>query len=669
MFLVACLKATSSPSGPTITFPAATVTPSTKSSPTPNLRPTLASTPQGTWISLIPDSGIPGDTIRIEGYLPGGLSQTDLASQNYTTYASICWNGCKDGLEEDGIEVTWSQGNPGHFNLKYIVPPIPWLALDGFHALDAGDYSVDLINLDPSKIGCASTEGCLQVPVASATFHLTQSAPYPPCQEQYCGSLVASPAEAAPGDRVQVKGWAPLVQFVGGPFGYNLVLEKQGNTSAQDVMFLAVEQNEAVQQAMDGSLTASFLVPRYGNDGLALDPGTYTLALEAPLTRGPDAFPILVAPTPLKITAAPAWSQVLPHVSPVWFQLSANLSTSTMAQDPLKPDRLAYCAPGEIQISADSGQSWKASPVSVSGLRSPGDRLIVGEDQPTCVSVTFDSSHPGTLYAVFDLVDKEYGAPPIYYAGYFTTDLGKTWQIAPAPFLDTSQAFINDTFGGFWTDGKTVQVLYYGKPGEENQPYPLLAKQTVDSGLTWTDAPLACPSIGACARWDAAPGMRGGMGAELPQSVLTSPDGGTTWQDTGQSIELHMMGPHELVSLSSTELILISGTHRFPLRYSSDGGMTWQVLSLPALPDNQSGYFSGFPSLQMLSDGSLLAMRSDTGQWMRLTPDAQDWCPTSLSSPNTWSVLLRFTGTRAWWFSNATMQPESVLQSELACQK
>ncbi len=668
LFLAACVTAAPSSLEPTGIIVISTPQPAVVT-PLPTQPPTPDSTPQGTWIRLIPDSGIPGAVVQISGYLPGGLSQTDLSAQGYTTYASICWNGCQTGLKEDGLEVTWSQTEPGSFSLEFTVPPIPWLSLDGFHALEAGNYSVDLLNLDPSKIGCNSPESCPVTPLASATFHLTQPAAYPPCQEQYCGSLVASPAQAAPGERVQVKGWAPLVQLIGTPFGYNLVLETHDNASPGNVMQLAVQQNEAVQQAMDGSLTASFLVPQYGNDGSALNPGSYTLALQAPLTIEKNTFPILVALTPFEITAAPAWSD-LPHALPVWVQPSADLSTSSsLAADPLNPNRLAYCAAGEIHFSQDSGQTWTTVPVKPDSLPTPGDRLVIGEEPPTCISVTLDSSHPDSLYAIFDLVDKDYGAPPIYYAGYYTSDQGKTWQPVPVQAIDTSQQMIDDTFGGIWTDGKIVQVLYFGKPGGENQPFPLLAKQTIDGGVTWSDTSLVCPAAGACIRWGAAPSMIGGMGADLPQSVLTSADGGKTWSDTGQSIELRMTGPHELVALSASDLFLISGTHRFPLRYTADGGKTWQVISLPVLPGSQSASYASYPGLQIMPDGSLLAMRPDTGQWMRLFPVAQDWCPTGLKSENLLPVLLSSTGDRVWWLSITTLQPQSAPQSELVCQK
>ncbi len=666
LLLAAC--ATTTPSGvePTVSVSAAP-TPLVATQ-IPTQPPTPQSTPQGTWIQLQPDSGIPGAKIHIDGYLPGGLSQTELAAQDYITYAAICWNGCQTGLEEDGLEVNWSQKEAGYFGLEFTVPPIPWLSAAGFHPLQTGDYTIDLINLDPNKVGC-SPPSCPETPDASATFHLTQSASYPTCQEPNCGSLSASPAAAAPGETVQVSGWAPLVQLVGTPFGYNLVLEPQGNTTPSNVMYLAVQQSEAVMQAMDGSLTASFSVPQYGGDGLPLAPGSYTLALEAALysgNGGKNSMPILVAPTTFEITAAPAWAQ-LPHASPLWVQPASDEFNASLAADPLNPKRLAYCAAGEIKLSQDGGHSWTSVPVDVTSLPAPLDRLTAGGQPTACASVSLDSSHPDSLYTVFGLMDKEYGAPPIYFAGYYTTDLGKTWQLAPVPSINTDQQSINDSFGGFWTDGKTVQVLYYGKQVGENQPYPLLAKQTLDGGTTWTDAPLACPATGPCVRWGAAPGYVGGMGAEMPQSVLASQDGGKTWQDTGQSVELRASGPHELVALSDTQVLLLSGSDRFPLRYTDDGGLSWQVIALPAAPVSQAGYFSGYPGLQISPDGSLLFMLPDSGQWVSLPPEGQAWCQVAFTTTNLFPGLLRFTGSQVWWLSASSMQPESAPPGDFTC--
>jgi hypothetical protein len=667
LFMAACAAATPSGTVPTASLPATppavVVTQIPTSPPTPN------STPQGTWIMLQPEAGVPGTTVQVEGYLPGGLPQTELVSSDYATYASVCWDGCRTGLEEDGLEVAWSRTEQGHFSLEFTVPPIPWLALDGFHPLDAGDYIVDLINLDPTKAGCAPPS-CPVTPVASATFHLTQSAAYPACTEPNCGSLVANPSAAAPGETVQVSGWAPLVQLDGTPFGYNLVLEPQGNTDPANVMYLAVQQSEAVVQAMDGSLSASFRVPQIGNDGSALVPGTYTLALEAPLFNGnseKNSFPILVAPTPFEITPAPGWAQ-LPPASPLWVQPAADLSTSSLAADLLDPKRLAYCAAGEIQLSQDGGHTWGSIPVNAASFPTPLDQLTVGDQSSSCTSVTLDSSHPNSLYAVFGLVDTEYGAPPIYFAGYYTTDLGKTWQLVPVLAISVSQGTINDSFGGFWTDGKTVQVLYYGKSNNGNLPFPPLAKQTLDGGVTWTDATLACPSTGPCVRWGASPGFVGGMGADLPQSVLASPDGGKTWQDTGQSVELRAAGPHELVALSATDVMLLSGTDRFPVRFSADGGISWQVIALPKPPSSLAGYYAGYPGLQVRPDGSLLSMLPDTGQWLALAPAAQDWCQVAFTSADLFTALLRFSGSQVWWLSASTMQPQNAPQSDFICQ-
>ncbi len=665
LLIAACATTTPSGFGPTDTPLATPPATSTAMVVTqiPALVPSPSSTPQGTWIQLTPNAGPPGTKVHIDGYLPDGFPQTELAPRDYTTYASICWGGCLTGLEEDGLLVTWSQKETGYFGLEFTVPPIPWLSSDGFHSLEAGEYAVDLINLDFTKAGCAAPD-CPEAPIASATFHLTQSASYPACKEPNCGSLVASPASAAPGETVQVTGWAPLVQYIGGPFGYNLVLEPQGSTVPADMMYLAVQQSEAVLQAEDGSLTASFRVPQFGSDGSALAPGSYTLALEAFLPNVNMTYTALVAPTPFTIKPAPAWDQ-LPQASPLWVQPASDVFNLTLTADLLNPKRLAYCAAGKIELSQDAGQSWASIPVDAN-LPVPLERLTAGTGPATCISVSLDSSHPDSLYAVFSLMDKEYGAPPVYFMGYYTTDLGKTWQLVPLPDSIDLQSITNG-FAGFWTDGSTVQVLYNETADNGNYKFPPLAKQTLDGGATWTDAPLACPATGPCVRWGSAPGFVGGMGAELPQEVLASPDGGKTWVDTGQSVELRNTGPRELVALSDNDVLLISGTDRFPLRYSSDGGESWQVIGLPSAISSHPGYFVGYPGMQIDPGGGLFSMLPDSGQWMSLPPGGASWCPLSFATTNLYPPLLHFLGTKVLWLSGATLQPETAPQREFIC--
>ncbi len=633
---------------------AATMQPTQSTTPSP--------TPAGAWIRADPNTGVPGQVIHIEGFFPGGLAQTDLAGQDYLTHADLCWDGCKNGMMES-VDVTWSRTEAGRFSLPFTVPPIPWLAADGLHLMQAGDYPLDLIHLEPGKADCPEPDNCVVTPVASTTFQLTQAAPHPPCNGQTCGSLNLTPASASPGERVEVTGWAPLLELVGTPFGYGLVLmPTQGAPNNQDLISFPVEQ------ALDGSIHSSFLMPQTQNNGQPITPGSYLLALRAEnVAKSKDSPPMLVNATTIQFKAAREWTQIKRPV-PIWISPSTDLGGINLAVDALHPARMAYCGGGKIMVSDNAGQAWSAIPDDAASKLSPDSKVTLGDPPLACISVTLDSTHPDSFYAVFAAVSKEYGAPPVYFVACFTTDRGKTWQLVPLPSIWTNQQMIMGNFNGFWTNGAVVQALYFGERNSPDQSAPLLVKQTSDGGATWSEASLACPASGPCLRWGAAPFMGGGMGAVMPQGVLTSADGGQTWQDPDQSVELRMDGPHELAALTDTQAVLISGIETFPLRYTADAGKTWHALALPPLPVTNPGWPLGYSGLQMLPDGSLMAMRSDTGQWLRLAPSAQDWCQTGLASPDKASMLLTITGDRVWWLAPMDQLLQSAPVSVLRCQ-
>ncbi len=640
----------------------ATVTATITATPTPAITPTITPTPSGAWISLTPDTGIPGTTVQIDGYLPGGLPEADLKANDYKTHADVCWDTCLNGLAIGSQEVTWSNSEPGRFTLQFTVPVAPWLKADGPHPMKPGDYTVGLQCLGPDQSGCALVES-----QTNTIFHL-QGPVSNACQAGSCGTLAATPSSGAPGTQIQVEGWAPLRQISdNAAFGYSLVLEPQGGSPSPD-QFLYLGP---VDQKLDGSLTASFLVPQRGPDQAPLVPGTYLLALQAPgFSPDNSSAQVLVAPTPFEITAASSWTQ-LQQTKPLWIQPSASIQATTMSVDVLNPMRIAYCAPGAIRLSQDGGKSWiSISTGSVAKLAEASAYPLMQNpgEIPTCNAVTLDSSHPDSFYAVFTTASKQYGAPPIYYQGYATHDHGKTWTLVPAPAGVTTSSQAIDRFGWFWTDGNVVQVLYWGQINTPDQAPSAIVEQTADGGITWSPASLTCPPNGPCLRWGPAPSMISGMGAELPQTVMASQDGGQTWQSTGQSVELRANGPHELVALSENQALLISGSADYPLRYTQDSGKSWQVLALPPLPGADPAGSVGYPGLQMLPDGSMLALNDQAGTWWGLPPAAQDWCKIAISSLENNAVLLQAAGDKVWWFSASNNKPQSAPLSEFACQ-
>jgi hypothetical protein len=661
----------------TVTQPPGTPTPPSTAEPTVTAAPVPSPTVSGAFLTLEPDTGPPGTTARGSGYLPGGPSAEQAKNNFAFQNATVCWGECPAGLSMEDVPVQWSASQPGEFTLDFTVPAVPWLAADGAHPLVPGDYTVGVLCLAPAQRGCL-----LGGPQVAAVFHLVGPTPSE-CKQGPCGQLQLIPPDGVPGTLVQVERWAPLNDIIDNtPFGYSLLLESSGPASQ-------APQITSVQQALDGSITGSFRVP-LAWPGLGLfQPGPYTLTLQAiflntspavtetlpggirilPLSKA-GAVEVLLAPATLTIAAAPAWTS-LGQMQPLVFQDSARLYTPAITFDPVDSKRIAYCAPGNIQLSTDGGTTW--SPISTAGavqVASTTDYPFFTGGSPgeaACHSVTLDPNHPDSFYAIFQAAKKPYGAPPIFFIGYLTTDAGKTWQVVPQP-----QGYTIDQFGGFRAVESAVQALFAGQPSGPEQAPPFVVGQTTDGGRTWAPADLTCPASGPCIRWGAAPSQIGGMGAGYPQAIETSTDGGQTWTTPAWPTQVTLnFGPSQLAALSDSTVALLSPGDDYPFRVSRDAGQTWEVMALPTLIGGD-GNTPLYPALQMLPNGTLLAQSQSDGTWQMLLPGASHWCAIAGTAlPSTPDLFITI-GDRLWWLEssdtpNGVPTPKSVLGSDLHC--
>jgi BNR/Asp-box repeat len=229
-------------------------------------------------------------------------------------------------------------------------------------------------------------------------------------------------------------------------------------------------------------------------------------------------------------------------------------------------------------------------------------------------------------------------------------------------------------FSSFQVTGRVVQALY-GRPAAAPAQAPALAVvQTTDGGRTWAPAHLTCPASGPCLRWGAAPGPFSPMGAPAPQGIAYSTDGGRTWRTPAWPswVDLNYPGPKALVALSRTEVALLAGGSEYPFRLSYDGGRTWEVIALPALPGTAGGA-AQIPGLQMLPDGALLAQAQSAGMpWWLLRPGTTRWCPVSGAALPAWPAALRVIDGRVLWLAGGPFRPgvlslTSVPLSSLRC--
>jgi hypothetical protein len=369
-------------------------------------------------------------------------------------------------------------------------------------------------------------------------------------------------------------------------------------------------------------------------------------------------------------TITPAPARPITGVQPLLYQDSARLLTPSIALDPADPQRIAYCAPGGIQLSTDGGTSWSQIPtLGVTEVASTTAYPVFtgGSSQPpSCHSVTLDPDHPQSFYTVFETAQEPYGEPPIFLMGYFTTDAGKNWQlVVPPPDYTIAQ------FGGFRATPDVVQVLFAGQPSSPKQTPLFSVEQTIEGGHTWAPADLICPASAPCIRWGPAPSQIGGMGVDYPQALLISHDGGKTWKTPAWPTQVILnSGPSQLVTLSDSNLVLISPGDDYPFRVSHDGGQTWKVTSLPSLIGGD-GNVPLYPALQMLPNGALLVQSQTSSSWQILVPGAQEWCTFSALLPTTPELLVAIED-QLWWLEvsgtpNPAPMPKHVLVSDLKC--
>jgi photosystem II stability/assembly factor-like uncharacterized protein len=349
----------------------------------------------------------------------------------------------------------------------------------------------------------------------------------------------------------------------------------------------------------------------------------------------------------------PTWAS-LGTSRPLAVTRSTPLTGQTLAVAPGEPGRLAYCAPDTIQLTRDGGETWESIPTApVTALAEAAGYPLLGADGavPACTSLLLDPADPLALYAVFAAGKAEFGAPPIVFTGYRTTDGGQTWQPVPVP--DGGGI---EQFGGFQANGAAVQALFARADGE---PGPLVL-ETRDGGRNWATVPLDCPSAGPCLRWGPAPNLIGSCSMnERIQPVLTSADDGQAWAraDLGRSGGVNGCVRNELAALSDSDALLLSDDGLLLddtlARLTRDGGQTWQSVSLPPLPGMERQIVHG---LTLLPDGSLLARTQAADGWSVLAPGATAWCTVPAANLGaSWASAdsLVLAGDRLWWLEAA----------------
>jgi hypothetical protein len=338
--------------------------------------------------------------------------------------------------------------------------------------------------------------------------------------------------------------------------------------------------------------------------------------------------------------------------------------------DPGNSQRIAYCAPDQIRLSLDGGQTWEeAIPTDGVSTAAAESGYTIFDSVSACISVTLDPDYPGSFYTIFTTAQGQYGAPPLFYMGFFTVDNGSTWYLVPPP----SSATLED-FGGFWNlDGETVEALFK-IPGQTSDPTANIhLQETSDGGITWQSGELSCPPSGPCLRWGPAASSIPGMGSPLPQGILLSSDRGQTWSAVNPPVELRAPSPNQLAAFSDQEIAILSGSSALateseapPLRLSEDSGLTWQVVALPptSLEDSDLNYY---PGLQILPDESYISQSPESSIWFWLSKDNPIWCPIKSNDLPSFPVLLQNVADQLWWVDPENNEAQHISLSEITC--
>jgi hypothetical protein len=162
-----------------------------------------------------------------------------------------------------------------------------------------------------------------------------------------------------------------------------------------------------------------FAIPQQLPGAGTVVPGEYTLVLQAVgLIDANVTIPPAVAQASFTVETLASWQAASASFGqPVTVQPSADLSNRVVSVDQGDPQRLAYCAPGEIRVSADGGASWAAFPTegAESLAETLGYTLSIGQPAPpNCYSglwtiltqpaisrcsrrPAWSSAHPGLL--------------------------------------------------------------------------------------------------------------------------------------------------------------------------------------------------------------------------------------------------------------------------------
>ena len=522
----------------------------------------------------------PGERVDVIGRIASPL--TNIPSSE-SSYATLCWDGCQSGLQEQGVPVHWSTRTTFHAVLT--VPSTAWLTTRNgkvmVHPLVAGTYSVGVQCL-------LATSGCALGPADAITsVHLNAPTPSRCVAHRSCLSLRLSTSRGAVGDVVEVSGWAPLETIIGQPFGYDLSVASASGTKRYPEL----------------SVTST--------------------------AKGSGYDDVVLSPRVLKVVPERTWSALgrITYRSSAWSGLS-----------PITPvgnsSTIAWCSPSGLVMANGRRISHVPNSGVAAAIRGAGLGVLPGISTPTCSTVLVDPLNHRSIFAGFGA---EVGGsiPPEYLAGMYTTDGGSSWKLVPTPSGLSPQ-----DFSLFTTSGHRVEAVFFDPTSQSTSPIPLGSDQglvsteeTVNGGLTWTSSTLSCPSHGPCVSFG--PFLLGNCAMNGTDQALMFQSAPSANKTKHQWLEIAFEGTfnncftQQLVVTSANGLLLLDPSSQYEFLQSDDAGRTWSNRSIPAFPGQGVQPTFG-DDLVFAPDGDLLAMvTSPTGakqELFLLAPHQSSWC-------------------------------------------
>jgi hypothetical protein len=535
-------------------------------------------------VVLTPKSGPPGTEVTVHGTLLEGRRGPG------SSYIDLCWNSCRSGLSYQAVPARWSSSTS--FVTRLRVPSAPWIQREThtlrIHPLTAGKYQIGVVCVGTQR-GCA-----LGRSAGSQSFRLTVPRGYRVCGgHPLCDHVTISPSSAYPGELVRVQGWAPLDEIVSHPFGFG-------------ASFSSVYHSpHAVRVLVDH-------IKNY--DSLQLP--TARLRLRPELTWG--SFPQL-----------PVLNEQFNGYSAVAVLNAQN-------------DQYLWCGPGGVL----TGRPGTSKPGVISSASVAKALLGSGysiESSPTsspaCQAVAVNPAQPSVVDASFSVTQgpsPDAGGPPFGEIAMQTVNGGVSWSMIPAP-----QGTSPEDFGGFIEQGSTVEAVFASNSssGSVQSSVPGTPDRVVvpvsisaSSGTSWTSGTLSCPTTGPCLRFGPASLGNCAMNGS-PQAILR--EGGTAsahrWDQLVWPASVNVCYPASITSVGQSSALVVAGGSSYPLRISTDGGIHWASVAVPALRGQGIGApLLSAAAIAMTSQG-LVALApigsSDlmTGAYL-LKPQSNRWC-------------------------------------------